>query len=150
MTKDASHAQHYQIQTPDTSTPAEPLYADDVTGLVKETSISENAEIYENMAIDGHDVRYRFPGSPAHQSDVSTQDDAHYACDDPDFRPRYAYWVEAYERLEREDPRLVDAYERILSSHLQNSDESRVVAGPCENKMKSMSSEERQLFLKGS
>jgi hypothetical protein len=62
-------------------------------------------------------------------------------------RLRSQLWTDAYDRLEREEARLVDAYERILSLHLHEHARATATIESPDNDIKKMAPEERQLFL---
>ncbi|KAF2191801.1 hypothetical protein K469DRAFT_555193 [Zopfia rhizophila CBS 207.26] len=63
-------------------------------------------------------------------------------------RLRSQLWTEAYDCLEREDARLVDAYERILSLRLHEHAKATAAIGSRDNDMKKMDPEARRQFLK--
>lgn len=62
-------------------------------------------------------------------------------------RLRAQLWTDAYGCLEREEPLLVDTYERMLSLHLSERVGAAAVTGPQENDLKIMGPEERQQSL---
>jgi hypothetical protein len=63
-------------------------------------------------------------------------------------RLRSQLWTDAYDSLKKEEPRLVDAYERILSLHLSEHTGVTANIGSQDNDMEKMEPEERQQILK--